>query len=263
MIRALAAAFFMALLAKDVVAQPPETKEPSEKVEKAFHQYVEWRLDLLYGRATTAQSWQQNISYANEQLEETTDPFARDLIRRGVMDSIARFNVMVVSRGEMPEGVSIELNDTEFEAFEAMVMDDLTLMDRANTEHLKEHLSQREGWWTISEVGPHASFYIWLITQHSDQDRAFQKRALELTQPLVSEEEIKPSNYAFLVDRVAVAEDRPQTYGTQGACMEDVWKPGSIEDPEDVDKRRADAGIMPFATYVERMQRFCAPVQAD
>jgi hypothetical protein len=63
----------------------------------------------------------------------------------------------------------------------------------------------------------------------------------------------KASSLALLEDRVALAEGRPQTYGSQ------IMREGNAEnyyvrallDPDHVDERRASVGLGPLADYVK------------
>ena len=91
---------------------------------------------------------------------------------------------------------------------------DLTI-DKKNTRLLKKIIDQF-GWPTISLVGKKASFYAWLIAQHSDHDVRFQKKVLKLIENIYSEnKDIDPKNIAFLTDRILVANDKKQIFGTQ------------------------------------------------
>lgn len=128
--------------------------------------------------------------------------------------------------------------------------------DIDNTTWLKSQLAE-SGWFRISVYGPNADKNAWLLAQHADHDVAFQKQVLSLLEPLVPLKETSPSNYAYLYDRVAVAEKRPQRYGTQGRCVGDKkWKAFDVENPEQLDARRASVGLMPQADY-ETFFTFC------
>ncbi len=128
--------------------------------------------------------------------------------------------------------------------------------DIDNTAWLKVQLPE-SGWFRISVYGPSADKNAWLLVQHADHDVAFQKQVLSLLEPLVPLKETSPGNYAYLYDRVAVAEKRPQRYGTQGRCVGDKkWKAFEAEDPDQLDARRASVGLMPQAEY-EAIFTFC------
>lgn len=136
-------------------------------------------------------------------------------------------------------------------------------LDIRHANRMRELLDTR-GWPKISEVGRDGAQAAWLLIQHADHDLALQKRALELMESAVEEGEAKARSWAYLVDRVAVHEDRKQTFGTQGYCPDEgVWKPKPIIDVEEVDERRADVGLGSMAEYVEQVSQFCpAPEEA-
>ncbi len=91
-----------------------------------------------------------------------------------------------------------------------------TEIDRKNTVELK-NIVKKHGWPIISMVGKKASFNAWLIAQHADHDRRFQKKILKLLIAIgeKSNGEINKANIAYLTDRILVAEHRRQVFGTQ------------------------------------------------
>ena len=70
-------------------------------------------------------------------------------------------------------------------------------------------------------------------------------------------------NYALLLDRVLVAEGKPQVYGTQAKAFEH-WKGEEpvlepIEDEANVDKRRAEVGLPPLSVYIKFLKEMYFP----
>jgi hypothetical protein len=110
------------------------------------------------------------------------------------------------------------------------------------------------GWPTISKVGQHASHMAWLLVQHADHDRDFQRSCLALMRAqLVGE--VNPQDIAYLEDRVRVGEGRPQLYGTQFHTNEQgELEPYPIEDQNQVDTRRAEVGLSSLAEYAAMMR---------
>jgi hypothetical protein len=131
-------------------------------------------------------------------------------------------------------------------------------MDRAHRAELKE-LLRHHRWFPASEFGSDASDHAILIAIHADMDVDFQRQVLKLVEPLARRGEIRPMNYANLFDRVAMAEKRPQRYGTQGNCAEDkTWTPFALEEPNMVDSRRAQLDLESVADTVRTMSDvFC------
>ena len=128
-------------------------------------------------------------------------------------------------------------------------------VDEENTRRMKEIVAQI-GWPTRSKVGKQAAFTAWLLVQHADHDREFQKYCLELmyAQPI---DEVEPRDTAHLEDRVRVAAGRPQRYGTQFFTnSEGEFGPRAIEDIEHVDQRRAELGMDTLEEYTKFIKEF-------
>lgn len=107
-------------------------------------------------------------------------------------------------------------------------------------------------------MGPDGAKAAWLLAQHADHNPDLQKSVLRALREYLPQGEANPQDVALLNDRVAVAEGRPQEYGTQGRCVEDQgWQPNEIENPEQVDLLREEMGLPPLDSYSERMQQFC------
>lgn len=132
--------------------------------------------------------------------------------------------------------------------------------DRARTERLKEIIDEY-GWPSVALVGEDGATAAWAIAQHSDHDVMFQERALELMAAAVADGEADPSQLAFLVDRVAVNQGRPQTYGSQLGCVDGAATPAPIENEGKVDERRAEVGLDPLADYLAQFEEACADGQ--
>ena len=98
--------------------------------------------------------------------------------------------------------------------------------DQVRTRRLAEILD-RHGWPTHDLVGEDGEDAAWAIAQHSDLDPAFQARALALLRAAVEAGQGSPGNLAYLEDRVAIGEGRPQRYGTQVGCGPDGPEPAT------------------------------------
>lgn len=126
-------------------------------------------------------------------------------------------------------------------------------VDAQNTSRLKEIIAQ-SGWPTKSQIGALAAHRAWLLAQHADHDREFQKSCLDLMKQLPTEEVAQP-DIAYLEDRVRVGEGRPQLYGTQFYNdKQGGFGPLPIEDPEGLEDRRKTVGLKPFSVYRKRME---------
>jgi hypothetical protein len=130
--------------------------------------------------------------------------------------------------------------------------------DQARTRRLAEILDQH-GWPTYDLVGEDGEDAAWTIAQHSDQDPAVQRRALELLRAAVEDDQASPGNLAYLDDRVAAGAGEPQTYGTQITCTPEGAEPAPpLADEAAVDDLRAEAGLGPLADYLAEMAAICS-----
>jgi hypothetical protein len=122
-------------------------------------------------------------------------------------------------------------------------------IDGKNTARMQEIIKQY-GWPSktlVSSDGAHAA---WLLVQHADRDRAFQKRCLVLLAEAVKKGEATGEQLAYLTDRVRVGEKKPQVYGTQLRWVDGKLRPQPIEDEANVDRRRKAVGLPPLADYL-------------
>jgi hypothetical protein len=122
-------------------------------------------------------------------------------------------------------------------------------VDRKTTARLKEVIAM-QGWPGKTLVGEDAAHAAWLLVQHADADGAFQRQCLALIEVAAQAGEATMADYAYLYDRVAVAEHRPQRYGTQ---YKD-GTPAPIEDAAHVDQRREAIGLGTMAEYDAQMR---------
>lgn len=130
--------------------------------------------------------------------------------------------------------------------------------DQDRTDRLKQ-IIDKHGWPTIGLVGKDGEDAAWAIAQHSDLDKPFQARALKLLRKAVADKQASPGNLAYLEDRVAVGQGKPQLYGTQMGCAPGGPEPATpIKDKAGVEQRRKKAGLDPLADYITEMKPICA-----
>ena len=130
-------------------------------------------------------------------------------------------------------------------------------VDAADQVRLKQIIRQY-GWPGFDLAGTDGDEATWEIVQHSDNDKAFQKRCLPLIQAAVKRGQSSPSNFAYLTDRILIGEHKPQIYGTQMTFKRDAqghFIPRPIVDPAHVDERRASVGLGPLAAYEAQFQQ--------
>lgn len=135
-----------------------------------------------------------------------------------------------------------------------------------NTTRLKAIIN-RYGWPGRALVGDRATHAAFIVVQHSDHDREFQKTCLPLLQAAGRRDELELWQIAFLTDRILVAEGKKQLYGAQFDPCEhspdDPDSPCAIEDPERLDLRRKDIGLPPMSDYLKLMKEARAKSRAQ
>ena len=108
-----------------------------------------------------------------------------------------------------------------------------------------------KGWPGKKLVGGDGAKAAWLLVQHADLDLAFQKECLALLEKAVAAGDADAIEHAYLHDRVAVAEKRPQRFGTQ---FNGEQQPQPIEDEANVDARRKAIGLPSMDEYRKQMR---------
>jgi len=124
--------------------------------------------------------------------------------------------------------------------------------DSINLVKVKKILDQY-GWPGSDVVGSQGNRTIFLVIQHADLKT--QEKYLPLMREAVKKKNANASNLALLEDRVALRKGKKQIYGSQiGMDKSGAYYVQTLDDPDNVDKRRAAVGLGPLADYVQRWQ---------
>ncbi len=107
------------------------------------------------------------------------------------------------------------------------------------------------GWLGADEVGYEGNSTLFLVIQHSDQ--ITQEKYLPMMREAVKKGKAQGSSLALLEDRVALGQGKKQIYGSQIAMDKEkkTYYVDKLEDPDNVDKRRAEVDLQPLAEYVK------------
>ena len=107
------------------------------------------------------------------------------------------------------------------------------------------------GWLGPDVVGNDGSSALFLVIQHSDQKT--QEKYLPMMREAVKNGKARAGSLALLEDRVALGQGKKQIYGSQIAMdmQKKTYYVDLMEDPDNVDKRRAEVGLEPLAEYVK------------
>lgn len=101
------------------------------------------------------------------------------------------------------------------------------------------------GWPGEDLAGKDGAEAAWLVVQHSVGEPEFQKHALNLLRAAVAEHRVPAWHAAYLEDRIAMHENRPQRFGSQWVDdpRDGRIRPWTLADPEHVNELRASVGL--------------------
>ncbi len=112
------------------------------------------------------------------------------------------------------------------------------------------------GYPTIDKVGKEANEATWLVIQHSIEQPIFMKKCLKLLKKAVNESKADLKSLAYLTDRIAVFEGKPQLYGTQFDWDENEnLSPNIFDDLTKVNERRKSIGLNTLEEQIEIIRR--------
>jgi hypothetical protein len=121
-------------------------------------------------------------------------------------------------------------------------------------QRLWDILDDHESWPGRRAVGPDGAEAAWLVAQQEIDDVGLQRRCLELLEISVACGDADPVHFAYLHDRVRMADGREQLYGSQFVRDEHGGLvPWHLDDTDRVDARRARLGLPPFAEHARAM----------
>jgi hypothetical protein len=183
------------------------------------------------------------------------DPELRsELLKRTAADQEARQEWIKWMKDHGSGGMVTTANLSEKEKAEVeQLTGRMKEVDEDNTKWLKG-LVEKQGWPTNTLAGKDGANAAWLLVQHADADPKFQRQCLDLMAK-IPKDEISQSNFAYLTDRVLLAEGKKQLYGSQFTFADGKWQPRPIEDEANIDQRRAEAGLPPLAEYAKLIEQ--------
>ena len=180
------------------------------------------------------------------QLQGPKNPELRkEIMQMMKVDQDARNKLVELMKKRSLENhndVGIALNSKEFE--------EVNKIDTQNKKRMMEIIAQY-GWPGQTLVGKDGANAAWLLVQHADMDRPFQQKCLDLMKAMPAGE-VEKKQIAYLTDRVLVGQKKKQVYGTQ---LDGKFEPQPIEDPDNVDKRRAEMGLGTMAEYLKQARK--------
>lgn len=168
-----------------------------------------------------------------------------ELIKMHINDQSVRGNILteIISKYKLDE-------------YELTKVDAVSI-DKMNRDRLKEIILEF-GFPTRQLVGKDAMQGIFMMIQHSDGDKEWQKEQLPNIKKAVNQGDMDGQSYAYLYDRIKINGGEKQLYGTQFKNVDPINKKVELADTEDVenlDRRRMEVGMMPINMYEQFMLR--------
>jgi hypothetical protein len=121
---------------------------------------------------------------------------------------------------------------------------------RMEAVHIKNAARLRDliaahGWPNEETAGKDGAEAAWFIAQHAIGEPEFQRAALRMTQAGAAEGKLPARHAAFLEDRIALHEGRPQRYGTQWVddVRDGLIRPWKLAEPQNVNQLRTSVGL--------------------
>lgn len=127
--------------------------------------------------------------------------------------------------------------------------------EERNQKRLKS-IIENHGFPTRKLVGSDAMKGIFFIIQHSDHDKTWQKSQLPNIENAVKRGDMDGQSYAYLFDRIKINSGEKQRFGTQFSKVDPkqgIATLADTEDPENLDFRRRNIGLMPISMYKDLM----------
>lgn len=157
----------------------------------------------------------------------------------GLKSSDLQLRDKLIKRGELFNGYHEEMEK----------------LHNQNGETLNDIISQI-GYPTIDKVGKEASDAAWLVIQHAISQPAFMRMCRNLLEEAVLENKADPLHLAYLTDRIASYEEKPQLYGTQFDWDENgELSPRPYDDLRKVNERRKSVGLNSLEEQTELIRK--------
>jgi hypothetical protein len=165
-----------------------------------------------------------------------------------------RYNLLVINEELRRELLEMRAEDVRVRQ-ELLQSGELggSYVPRMEAVHIRNAARLREliavhGWPDDAVAGKDGAEAAWFIVQHAVGEPEFQREMLRLLHACAGAKRVPLWHAAYLEDRIAMYEGRPQRYGTQ--WMDDPLdgriRPWALAEPDRVNELRAAVGLGPL-----------------
>ncbi|REG96468.1 DUF6624 domain-containing protein [Flavobacterium aquicola] len=198
---------------------------------KSLHENKEWK--------NTTEKFQKKLDILEAHYDK---PLQKELLAIYAEDQDIRGEFMKIYKDKGPGNKSFDsINNL------------MRYKDSINLLKVIKILDEK-GWVGKDIVGSQANQTLFLVIQHADLK--YQQKYMPMMREAVKKGNANGASLALMEDRVSLREGRKQIYGSQiGRDNETkIFYVSSLEDPDNVDERRAKIGLPPMADYVSKWQ---------
>jgi hypothetical protein len=174
-----------------------------------------------------------------------------ELIQKNGPGTYASLRARLLKMREEDQAVRGFTHGKQTSVMTTKMMQELPQTDARLTLELQQVVKEN-GWPTIALVGIDASNGAMLVLTHTS-DHAWQRQLLPQLETLADADKIDGSGLALVVDKELVAEGKLQRYGSQFKFVNNSMAMYAVEDPSDLDQRRAKILLPPMDIYKQMM----------
>lgn len=155
-------------------------------------------------------------------------------------------------RGQLRSYLNHELDTNEYKrtTIERRILE----VDSINSAEIRR-ITETIGFPGYDRVDTNYSDAFWNLVQHQDKQVELQREVLEKMKIEVDRKNASFLYYAYLIDRVNINTGEKQVYGTQMQLNSDStsYEPKPVIEPEQLNRRRKEAGLIPIEAYIKMM----------
>ncbi len=245
---AVLAGFNSALLAKDA----QDWRAQKQQADGALAHFAEAKTAVLGGGASPYPEFQPPVE-AVARANAAASPELKALFLHDAEDQIWRRALL----GSTQKAYAGEIGNVARSLVNAHLEAEGCTVQVANDAWLNTTLDT-VSWFAIDTYGKAADEAAGDIVRHADAAPDLQRKVLNRIGALALAKRTDPKAFAALWDKVALANGRPQRYGTQMRCVGKVWTARTpVEDVAELDQRRSWVGLPPMRTYAASAASVC------
>jgi hypothetical protein len=176
-----------------------------------------------------------------------------DLVKKNIQKSSAHLDTALVAKLKIirseDQTYRFQLDTVRSKEARENVLKIVRHKDSINLPQI-EAILDKYGWLGPDKIGFFGAQTLFLVIQHAPLN--IQEKYLPMMQEAVKKGKALPRDLAFLEDRIALRQGKKQLYGSQLFTDETGTFVQPVEDPDNLDTRRASVWLEPMSEYIGR-----------